>query len=60
MDMFKILQSGTPSQMAAFGRRFLEEGNSPCALLSYDCALKSPESLRDTRLDALLLILQHY
>ncbi|KAG8869997.1 hypothetical protein FRB98_002009, partial [Tulasnella sp. 332] len=60
VDMFKILQSGTPDQMAAFGRRLLEDGNSTCALLSYDCALRSPESLRDTRLDALLLILQHY
>ncbi|KAG8875574.1 hypothetical protein FRB98_007728 [Tulasnella sp. 332] len=60
MDMFKALQSGTSSQMAEFGRRFLEDGNSPCALLSYDCALKSPESLRDTRLDPLLILLEHY
>ncbi|KAG8843814.1 hypothetical protein FRB96_003722 [Tulasnella sp. 330] len=60
IEMFKILQSGPPSQMAAFGRRFIEHSNSQCALLSYDCALKSPESLQDTRLDALLLILEHY
>ncbi|KAG8877562.1 hypothetical protein FRB98_006658 [Tulasnella sp. 332] len=60
MDMFKILLSGTPSQMAAFGRRFIEHGHNPCALLSYDYALKSPESLQNTPLDALLLILEHY
>ncbi|KAG8877563.1 hypothetical protein FRB98_006659 [Tulasnella sp. 332] len=60
MDMFKILQDGTPSQMAAFGRHFIERGNSPCALLSYDCALKNPDSLQDLPLDALLLILEHY
>ncbi|KAG8982207.1 hypothetical protein FRB93_008303 [Tulasnella sp. JGI-2019a] len=60
MDMFKMLQSGTPSQVAAFGRRFVEIGNNPCALLSYDCALRKPDSLRELPLDGVILVLEHY
>ncbi|KAG8979592.1 hypothetical protein FRB94_011691 [Tulasnella sp. JGI-2019a] len=46
MEMFNVLQNGTPTQLAVLGRRYMATGDSPAyALMSYDCALRYPAPL---------------